>query len=102
LKKIPETTRIEFQSVSAEIVEQANPIPDVLARGRGVVHAFEAPYYCEKCRKTLVKILQPAQIGMNGAKPVAPEQTCPTCSSKLKFDGIPEEYFYFLKWLKRG
>jgi hypothetical protein len=67
-------------------------VEDVI--GRGTVTSFFAPYHCPSCDHQEERLLQSAAILAAGLEP--PVFSCPTCSSQMTFDDIPERYFAFL------
>jgi hypothetical protein len=61
---------------------------------------IEAPFYCEKCDKRPISTFKAKDLNMEGDLKV-PEQKCPSCATPMDFDAVEEEYFYFLKYMRK-
>lgn len=90
-----------FMNVNELFVEQANMITNLFGKKKPKVLSFKAPYYCSKCQKDVSVLVRSEQILLEKDTIVAPENSCPTCKSKLEFDWPEEQYFSFLKHTER-
>lgn len=78
------------------IVTQINLVHNFT--GRGLVKSFFAPYYCGRCDKEQLKLLQVESFAGN-TQPRAPDCRADGCQNvpcELAFDDIDEAYFAFL------
>ena len=68
-----------------------------LVLGEGEVMSLEAPYFCEKCDREDLRLLEPGVVGRDGDRLMPPRLHCGTCGAELVFDDVPERYFAFLR-----
>jgi hypothetical protein len=92
----PAAGELVFTHCSPAIVTQLNMIYNF--RGQAMVRSFMAPYVCPRCDHEEEKLLDVSVHFASGSRKtrVAPEFTCPKCSSKMDFDDLPERYLSFL------
>jgi len=92
IKSIP----LEFYDLSESFVEQMNIVPNMVG-DNAKCHSFFVPYFCETCdERTTMKYLESTWNGEIASK------NCDSCQKPLEFDGIEEEYFSFLKQVKKS
>jgi CheY-like chemotaxis protein len=95
LSALPAGTTYTFRHCSIAFATQAAMVPLVL--GDGLVVSLEAPYFCEKCDREDLRLLEPGVVARDGDRLVPPRLHCATCSAELVFDDVPERYFAFLR-----
>jgi anti-anti-sigma regulatory factor len=81
---------------SPVIVNQVNLVHNFA--GRGHVKSFFAPYYCGRCDREQLRLVQAEELG-RGAGPKAPKvlgEGCNTVPCEMAFDDLEEAYFSFL------
>lgn len=78
------------------IVTQINLVHNFT--GRGLVKSFFAPYYCGKCDKEQLKLLQVEAFAGNthARAPDCRADACQNVPCELQFDDIEDSYFAFL------
>jgi len=78
---------VQLDGCSVVIVRQLNMI--LQFRGHSVVRSAYAPYYCARCNKEQLRLIDlSADVGAQLRKPVP----CPTCGAELELD--EEEALY--------
>ena len=88
--------RVVLVRCSPCIVTQINLVHNFT--GRGLVKSFFAPYYCGRCDKEQLKLLQVESFAGH-TQPRAPACRADACQNvpcELAFDDIEESYFAFL------
>ncbi|MSP73665.1 MAG: anti-sigma factor antagonist [Myxococcales bacterium] len=78
------------------IVNQMNLVHNFA--GRAVVKSFFAPYFCGRCDREQLRLVQVDQF-TSASPPVAPQvrgEACQRVPCELTFDDIEESYFAFL------
>ncbi len=93
IKGIPEGTEVSFERCPPVFVAQANMIANFLGRGR--ILTFVAPYFCEKCQRSVDFLLDAAR-DFPDATARAPRKTCDSCGGPLVFDEVEENYLGFI------
>ena len=77
----------ELAGCSVVIVRQMNMISQF--RGHGLVRSAYAPYYCAKCNKEQLRLID---LGADVAAQLRKPMICPTCGSEIDLD--EEEALY--------
>lgn len=85
--------KLSFLRCSLEFTSHAAMTTGMLGGGR--VESLAAPYACERCAATEVRLLQVAAL-WDGDRLRPPILRCSACGGELVFDDIPERYFSFL------
>jgi hypothetical protein len=103
MRTIQPVIPVRFEEVSEVIIEQANMIAGFFGNetklpGSPVI-SFHAPYECKTCHTSSRVLIAPAEVDLTGGAQIAPKRNCAQCNGPLEFDGIEEEYFFFLKRL---
>ncbi len=97
MQTLPQGLRITYTRVALKVVNQLNLFP-TFNGGKSVdVLSFYAPYFCEKCDRTVAVLLAAGQHFASGKPVEPPALTCETCKSDLEFDGVAQKYFLFLR-----
>jgi hypothetical protein len=87
-----------YDTLSETFVDRATAMPQMIGSEGTRVYQFEAPYHCKKCNKTVIQMIEVANIKpMNTEKISAPPYNCPTCQSVMSFDDVETIYLHFLK-----
>jgi CheY-like chemotaxis protein len=84
---------ISFLRCSLEFTSHAAMASGMLGGGR--VESLVAPYACEACGASELRLLQVAAV-YDGAAIRPPALRCGACGGTTLFDDIPERYFSFL------
>jgi len=92
LEKFPASCQITYQQCPQIIIEQINMVEGFIRQGV-TVESFFAPYYIPSLDQEKAVLLRSQDI-KNGKAPVIID---PDTNEELEFDGIEEQYFYFLK-----
>jgi CheY-like chemotaxis protein len=95
LKTLDESQEYVFRHCSMAFASQAAMVPMVI--GRGDVLSLEAPYFCEKCDREELRLLETRALLRDDNHIVPPHLSCPVCSGELEFDDVPDRYFAFLR-----
>jgi hypothetical protein len=95
LEQLPHSS-LEFSGISEVFLQQGVIVPELLGSRSPLVRSFEAPYFCEQCNQRKLLTLRPAELARNGGALAPPARACEKCNSKLVFDALEEEYFFFL------
>jgi DNA-directed RNA polymerase subunit RPC12/RpoP/anti-anti-sigma regulatory factor len=77
----------EIEGCSVVIVRQLNMISQF--RGHGVLRSAYAPYYCARCNKEQLRLID---LSADVAAQLHKQMICPTCSSEIELD--EEEALY--------
>jgi hypothetical protein len=86
-----------FTVISEAFADNANSVIDLLGPRGTPVAAFHAPYYCAACDLRTMKTLRTEDLAPEKGHFSPPAESCVRCQGKLQFDGIEEEYFFFLQ-----
>ncbi|MCS6913246.1 MAG: hypothetical protein NZ890_08415 [Myxococcota bacterium] len=94
-------SRLERQGVRPILVECAPPIVSQVNlvhnfTGGGVVKSFYAPYYCTRCQREKLLLLETRDLVQRGPPFTAPTCRCDECDGPMEFDDMEESYFAFL------
>jgi len=84
-----------FRHCSMAFASQAAMVPMVI--GSGEVLSLEAPYFCERCDREELRLLETKALLRDENHVVPPQLSCTTCGSELEFDDVPDRYFAFLR-----
>ena len=83
-----------FFHVSIAFASQVAMVPMVV--GHGTVRSLEAPYFCERCDREDVRLLETTAVRRAGSDMVPPPLHCGACNDVLVFDDLPNRYFAHL------
>jgi hypothetical protein len=86
-----------FTVISEAFADNANSVIDLLGPRGTTIGSFHAPYYCGTCQMRTMKVLRTEDLRVDSGAFAPPEENCTRCGNKLEFDGIEEEYFFFLQ-----
>src|SRR5213078_2600869 len=86
-------TRSVLVECSPAIVAQINLVNNFT--GNGSVKSFFAPYFCPKCEREKVFLVETAEM-VGQTPPKAPVCRCDECDGIMDFDDMEESYFAFL------
>src|SRR5579862_3244859 len=81
------------------IVSQINLVHNFT--GNGVVKSFYAPYFCPRCKREKLLLLQTRDMVVGGPPFIAPTCRCDECDGPMEFDDMEESYFAFLSNAKK-
>ncbi len=95
LRTLDDGQEYAFRHCSMAFASQAAMVPMVI--GRGQVLSLEAPYFCEKCDREELRLLETRALLRDGDHIVPPHLSCPVCGGELEFDDVPDRYFAFLR-----
>jgi anti-anti-sigma regulatory factor len=84
---------------SPPIVSQVNLVHNFT--GNGVVKSFYAPYFCPRCQKEKLLLLETRDMVQGGPPFQAPTCRCDECDGPMEFDDMEESYFAFLSNAKK-
>lgn len=88
-----------FVEGSPPIVSQINLVHNFT--GNGTVRSFYAPYFCSRCEKEKLLLLEVRNLIANGPPFTAPTCRCDECDGVMEFDDMEESYFAFLSNAKK-
>jgi hypothetical protein len=97
MERLGNAFELRYHSINELFAEQASIVSGMFGKGKIVVETFQAPYACQQCDRTVLKILTPKEVLKSDGDIVAPDFVCETCQSPLEFDWIADEYFGFLR-----
>ena len=81
------------------IVSQINLVHNFT--GQGVVKSFYAPYFCQRCQREKLLLIETRDLAASGPPFVAPTCRCDECDGPMEFDDMEESYFAFLSNAKK-
>jgi anti-anti-sigma regulatory factor len=98
--------RVEKNGARSILVECSPPIVSQINlvhnfTGAGVVKNFYAPYFCPRCEKEKLLLLETRDLVQNGPPFTAPMCRCDECDGPMEFDDMEESYFAFLSNAKK-
>lgn len=99
--------RVEKNGARPILVECAPPIVSQINlvhnfTGSGAVKNFYAPYFCSRCEKEKILLLETRDVAASGGPPfTAPTVRCDECDGPMDFDDMEESYFAFLSNAKK-
>ena len=96
-ESIPEGIQIKFVNCNVRVVNQINQFSGFLGGKKIEIESVYAPYFCGKCEEEVETLVNSCDVDLSGKKPKPPVRNCPECGEELKFDGIANKYFGFLK-----
>jgi CheY-like chemotaxis protein len=85
--------RLSFLRCSLDFTSHAAMTVGMIGSGR--VESVFAPYACERCGASELRLLQVAAL-LDGDRVRPPVLRCGACGGELLFDDLPERYFSFL------
>lgn len=91
--------RSVFVECSPPIVSQINLVHNFT--GNGTVRSFYAPYFCPRCEKEKLLLLETRNLVAGGPPFTAPTCRCDECDGPMEFDDMEESYFAFLNNTKK-
>ncbi len=91
--------RTVFVDCAPAIVSQINLVHNFT--GNGVVKSFYAPYFCTRCQREKLLMLQTRDLVAGGPPFTAPTCRCDECDGPMEFDDMEESYFAFLSNAKK-
>jgi len=95
LNTLDDTKTYSFRHCSMAFASQAAMVPMVI--GSGDVLSLEAPYFCERCDREELRLLETKALLRDENHIVPPQLSCSTCGGELEFDDVPDRYFAFLR-----
>lgn len=95
LKSLDDDKIYAFRHCSMAFASQAAMVPMVI--GKGQVLSLEAPYFCEKCDREELRLLETGALLCEADHVVPPQLSCSVCAGELEFDDVPDRYFAFLR-----
>lgn len=81
------------------IVSQINLVHNFT--GGGVVKNFYAPYFCQRCQREKLLLIETRDLAASGPPFTAPTCRCDECDGPMEFDDMEESYFAFLSNAKK-
>ncbi|MCC6747872.1 MAG: hypothetical protein IT371_09460 [Deltaproteobacteria bacterium] len=96
MRSVEQVPRLTLSRCSPAIVVQLNSVFNF--PGKAEVESVVAPYYCARCdREAMIVVDVPQQL-KDPAELLKEPRTCETCKQPLQFDDIPDRYFLFVKF----
>ncbi len=95
LTSLGDTKKYSFRHCSMAFASQAAMVPMVI--GSGAVLSLEAPYFCERCDREELRLLETKALLRDENHVIPPQLSCTTCGGELEFDDVPDRYFAFLR-----
>lgn len=86
--------RYRFRHCSMAFASQAAMVPSAV--GAGTIESVDAPYFCDRCDREELRLLEVRAVLRDGDDIVPPVLNCTQCDSPLEFDDVPSRYFAFL------
>ena len=90
-----------FTKVNEIFIEQASIVPNLLGKIGTPIRDFYVPYYCSLCETSERSLVPPEDLPFVQNRFQAPKKKCKNCQGELELDAIEEEYFGFVKALRK-